>query len=368
MGWLVLIVLASVAAYVMKPDERLRVAKKTLRPIEDLWFAYQDDRARPDAFRDALQERTRWPIVTALILAVDFTIYVASPFAHPGFFGTLVGVLAIVQAALLVERILGHTAAGVLFVSGSAVGSVIDLSRQPLVPTFDSTGGVFAMYGALLAIVVRGLLNRSPMTIPVRALRPMVPAAALFALYGLGTGRLLNASGLVPLALGFVFGIVLARHMSESRAPINRVAAVAVATAFIVAIVGVPLRGVMDARPEIARLLELEERTAADYAKARDQFKLGAMKAEAVAQMIDKQIVPPMAEAQTRLRALTHVPAEQQPLLSAAGEYVALRIDTWQLRSRALHKSSMRLLRDAEEKERTALAALDRLRNQAPKN
>src|SRR5215471_4398111 len=126
MGWLlVLLVLGGVAAYVMKPDERLRVARATLRPIEDFWFAYQDERARPDEFRDALRARTRWPIVTGVIVAAQFTVFVSSPYAHPGFFATLVEILGVIQAALLVERILGHVAVGVLFFSGAATGSVM---------------------------------------------------------------------------------------------------------------------------------------------------------------------------------------------------------------------------------------------------
>src|SRR5215471_2353807 len=134
MGWLlVLLVLGGVAAYVMKPDERLRVARATLRPIEDFWFAYQDDRARPDEFRDALHARTRWPLVTGLVVAAQFAVYAESPYTHPGFFATLLEILAVIQPALLVERILGHTALGVLFFSGAAVGSVMDLARQPLV-------------------------------------------------------------------------------------------------------------------------------------------------------------------------------------------------------------------------------------------
>src|SRR5690242_845217 len=108
MGWLVLIVLGGVAAYVMKPDERRKFARQALRPIQDFWFAYQDDRARPDEFRDALLARTRWPLATWALLA---TI----AFVQRGVFALLFGVIGFAPPAILVERLLGHTALLVVF-------------------------------------------------------------------------------------------------------------------------------------------------------------------------------------------------------------------------------------------------------------
>ena len=139
---LVLLVLGGVAAYVMKPDERRLVARAALRPIEDYWFAYQDERARPDEFGDALRARTRWPLATWTILAAYVFVFVAmgaghgdpgalaswggsvaplttdgewwrlltASFVHAGFIALLVDVAGLTQPALLVERMLGHAA------------------------------------------------------------------------------------------------------------------------------------------------------------------------------------------------------------------------------------------------------------------
>ena len=62
------------------------------------------------------------------------------------------------------------------------------------------------------------------------------------------------------------------------------------------------------------------------------------------------------------MTALGRVPPEQKTLVTAAQEYVTLRRESWQIRAKALHKSNMRLLREADEKERSSLAALERLR------
>lgn len=355
MGWLVLVVLGGVAAYVLKPDERRRVARATLRPIEDAFFAYQDERARPDEFRDALRARARWPIATWASLA-------ATAFIQRGAFGLLVGVAGLAQPALLVERMLGHTALIVLFVSGASIGTAIDFSHHPLTLIVDVTGGILATYGALLALVARGVLRRSSLTIPVRVLKRLAPAAFVFLVHALWTRALLQTSGLIPLALGFVFGFVLARDVVERPARIDRSAAVAIASLVIASGIALPFRGLVDARPEVARVVAVEDRTSNDYAAALAQFRLGAMKSEAVAQMIERRIEPELDQAQARLGALGRVPPEQQPLVAAAGEYITLRRESWQLRARALHKSNMRLLRDADDKERLSLAALEPLR------
>ena len=392
MGWLVLLVLGGVGVYVMKPDERIRVVRAVLRPIEDVWFAIQDERARKDPLRDALGARTRWPLITWTIAALNAVIFImgghgdpdslvrwggsvaplttggdwwrllTAPFVHSGFIALLVTIAGLLQPAMLVERLLGPVALATVFLSGGVLSTVIHLSINPLEVSAGGTGAVLAVYGTLLAVLVRGAMRPSEFTIPLRFLRLLAPAAAVFLLHALWTGDLPGPAGLVPLAAGFGFGIGLALTMADGWAPASRAAAMPIATVIIAAVIGWPLRGVMDARPDIARVVVDEDRTARDYASATTQFKLGALKAEAVAQIIEHRIEPVLTETQARLHALTHVPADQRPLVSAANDYVALRLESWQLRAKALHKSSMRMLRDADDKERASLALLEKLR------
>jgi hypothetical protein len=263
---------------------------------------------------------------------------------------------------MLVERLLGPVALATVFLSGGVLSTVIHLSINPLEVSAGATGAVLAVYGTFLAVFVRGAMRRSEFTIPLRVLRWLAPAATVFLLHALWTGDLPGPAGLVPLATGFVFGIGLAGTMADGWTPARRAAAMPIATIIIAAVIGWPLRGVMDARPDIARVVVDEDRTARDYASATTQFKLGALKAEAVAQIIERRIEPVLMETQTRLHSLTHVPPDQAPLLTAANDFVALRIESWQLRARALHKSNMRMLRDADDKERASLALLDKIR------
>jgi rhomboid protease GluP len=392
MGLLVLLVLGGVGVYVMKPEERLRAARAVLRPIEDVWFAVQDERARKDPFRDALSARTPRPVLAWTIAAMNAVIFVmgghgdpdtlvrwggsvaplttggdwwrllTAPFVHAGFIALVVSIAGFLQPAMLIERLLGPVALATVFLSGGILSTVIHLSNDPLEVSAGATGAVLAVYGTLLAVVVRGALRPSEFTIPRQTLRLLAPASGVFLLHALWTGDLTGQAGLVPLATGFVFGIVLASTMAEGWTPAWRTAAMPIATAVIAAFIGVPLRGVMDARPDIARVVVEEDATTRDYASAIAQFKLGALKAEAVAQIIERRIEPVLMDTQTRLRSLTHVPPDQEPLLTAANDFVALRIESWQLRAKALHKSNMRMLREADDKERASLALLDKIR------
>jgi rhomboid protease GluP len=393
MGWLVLLVLGGAAAYVMRPDERTRAARKALRPIEDLWFAIQDERARPDAFRDALRARTRWPIATWTIVVLNVLLFIAmggggdqdtlvrwgasvapfttggewwrlvtASFVHGGFIALFVDLAGFIQIALVLERLLGPLAIAAIFLSGSVLHTAIGLSQHPLVASAGASGGVLAVYGLLAAVLLRGIVRRSPFTIPLHVLRWFAPGAGLFLLHALWTGELATSAGLVPLAIGFAFGFVLARDVAEHPARITRIAAVAGATLAVAVGIAIPLRGITDVRPDIARIVADDDQAAHEYEGAVAQFKLGALKPDAIAQLIERKIEPGLYATQDHLRALTHAPQEQQPLVTAAGEYVGLRLESWTLRAMGFRKHNMHLLRDGDEKERAALAALEKLR------
>jgi hypothetical protein len=116
-----------------------------------------------------------------------------------------------------------------------------------------------------------------------------------------------------------------------------------------------------DVRPEIAQVVALEGRTAGVYEKAVEQFKLGAMTAEALALVIDRTIMPDVQAARARLKALGRVPKEHQPLVANAEEYLRLRDDSWRLRARALRKANMLTLRDADRAEHASLDAFQKI-------
>jgi membrane associated rhomboid family serine protease len=429
------LVIGSYAVYAMKPEERLKLLRLL---ASKLWMAKNTAtavRAQDEPFRQLLRQRTPWPIVTPAIVAINVVVFfgmvmdsgalsdpataiawganfgpqttngewwrlVTSLFVHAGFIHLVMNIAGLVQIGITLERMLGHFAVLVVYVSAGIFASLESLSSNPIGVSAGASGAILGIYGLLLATLMWSTLQRpggafdtaapvsfnlrqllrpaanvpaaeataaaesdehTPLVIPLKTLARIAPFAALFLLYnvatdGLTTGEL---SGLVS---GFTCGLVLARRVREHKAPLYQVAAAAAITLVIVAVSALFLRGIADVRPEIARVIALEERTASAYEKAVRQFKNGAMSAQALVKMINQSIVPELQSARARLKSLTGVPREHQPLVDGAEEYFRLRDESWRLRSDALRKSNMLALRAADRSERASLEALDRIR------
>jgi len=109
---------------------------------------------------------------------------------------------------------------------------------------------------------------------------------------------------------------------------------IAVASAF-------SLRGIADVKPEMERVVALEDRTARAYQTAADGFRRGRITAEALALLIDRTIMPELQAADARVKALEKVPLEHQPLVASAEEHLRLRSESWRLRAEVLRKTNM---------------------------
>ena len=121
------------------------------------------------------------------------------------------------------------------------------------------------------------------------------------------------------------------------------------------------LRQFADIQPEVEVLMAAEARMSETYASAVEQFKLGAMSADSLAQHINRKIKPELQVLRMRLMSITRVREEHVMLLTKAKEYVQLRDESWRLRTDALKKRNMAALRKAEHAERASLAALNEL-------
>ena len=143
------------------------------------------------------------------------------------------------------------------------------------------------------------------------------------------------------------------------RHPLARVTAVVLAAAMVFGIARFTRHTPSDVRPEIERLLAAESRITAIYDSATTQFKLGAMSADSLAQLIERRIKPELQVVKIRVMSLDDVPSEQMVLLTKAREYLRLRDESWQRRAEALRRRNMRALRQVETTERASLAALN---------
>ena len=390
---ILLIVVAGVALRTMSAEERVRLGQTGLAAIREARDVIAERRRQPEPFRDALRARTPWAIVTPALVGLNMTIFVLMAFAdgavsdpgtlvlwggsigprttngewwrlvtslfvHRGFLHLVVNMLGLLQVGLLLERLVGRVAVAAVFVSAGVFASLVRLSASPVDVSVGASGAIFGMYGLLLASAVWSLYHRSTITIPLRTAKRLIPAAAVFLLYnGLQSGP-----DHVGFLVGFACGLVLARGIGDQKPAARRVAVAIGATAVIAIAAAVPLRGVTDARPELARVVAVEDRTASAYDAARDRFALGRVAVAKLIELIDGTILPELQEAQARLTALNGVPAVHQPLVAHAEEYLRLRDESWRLRSDGLRKTNMLTLRKADDRERAALQIIRKLR------
>jgi membrane associated rhomboid family serine protease len=323
-----------------------------------------------------------------------------SLFVHAGLLHVLASVIGLAQVGVMMERMVGHLAFAVVYLAAGLLASLEALSSNPLVVNVGATGAIFGVYGLLLAAVgwsffqpstgehsqpgstsdslglrnseqgsestaIGELLDPSlPVILPapsLAALKTLGPSVGIFLAYTVLTGGF-DTVALTGLVAGFASGLILTRKARESAPPAFQAAAAMGVTLVLVVASAVMLRGVEDVRPEIARLVALEDRTAVAYNKAVEQFKNGALSSQALAKMISQTIVPELRAAHARVKAVNGVPQEHQALVESAEEYFRLRDESWRLRVEALQKSNMKTLRAADRSERASLDALQRIR------
>jgi rhomboid protease GluP len=394
-----LLVVASFAVYCLKPEERVRLlqgAVRHLRRAADI-VQTRTRRRKTDDFNDALAARTRRPFLTATLVAYNIAMFVfmvsapggtgdsdtlvrwgasvgpmtangqwwrliTATFVHAGAIQLIVDLVAFTQVALLVERMFGQVALAVIYAGAAAFSGAIGLWSQPLAVTCGASGAVFGIYGLLVALVVRGTWQRLPSRVPLRVVRRLAPAAAVFIGYYMAAGGPQWSAGMAAFVVAFAVGLALTRGVAERKPETPRVLWLATTPLSIAMMLVAPLNGMTDVRTELGNLVTVDSQTSAIYLAATEQFKRGALNAESLALLIERSIIPKLEASKARLNGVGGVPSQQRALVDGANEYLRLRAESWALRATALHKANMRLLRDADQKERESLDALEKIK------
>jgi len=223
--------------------------------------------------------------------------------------------------------------------------------------------------------------------VPPTTLLKIAAPATLFLLYSFSAGHAgaLELSGLV---VGLVYGFILARPMvveamsatpEPEAQPVGEAAqsrprltlavpmlkrTIGITGAILIVVIGagIPMRGVIDVRPEIARIANLEDKTAGAYDSAVREFTNGQMTIKELVALIERSILPELRAAQTRLSQLQHVPREQAKLVADADQYFKLREESWKARAAGLRRTSLKGMRSPDDTEREARELLDGLR------
>lgn len=392
-----LLVLAGVALYFSTPDERVR-AFHAVRAF--VLFARDGGlkrRADQAPFFEAVRERTLIPFVTLALLILNVILFfevvlapgpltdsstliawganfgprttngswwrlIGATFLHDGFFEWLIAVACLAQVGFLLERLTGHTAFTVVYLSAGVFASLVSLVVAPVAVNVGSGGALFGLYGLLISTVVWGTMQRGTATIPWRILRDFLPLAVVMAVYHVFYGSRGGWAELTGFTTGLVSGMVLARGVSEFKPPARRIAVMTSAAMVLGLIATLPLRGITDARPEVNRVIAAEARAADAYRKVVIRFNDGLVPANAMTRVIEQQILPEIRAMRQRLESLKGVPREHHSMVATAQEYLRLREESWRLRADALQRTNMATLKKADRTEWESLEAFKRIR------
>ncbi len=393
-----LLIVAGLGYCLMTRAERGKLARSTWAGGLRLLDAAMRRSPASARLRDALRARTRRPLVTPALLFVNVTVFVlmlvghgalddpdtlvgwganvasrttngewwrlvTMMFVHAGPLHFIATVAGLVPLGLMVERLVGSVAFATMYFAAGILAAMMSLSTSAVAVSVGGSGAIFGIYGLLSASVIWGAIANPDVPIPVTTVNRVVAPGAAFVLYNLANDSVGIASEVAGFAAGFLGGLVLARGVIQYRPPARRSVVVSVAAIVLALAAAVPLRGTGDVRSDIERVVVLEGNTAGAYDAAVDRFKQGRTTAASLARLIEGTIVPELQAARAHLKAVDRVPKEQQPLVAAAEEYLALREKAWRMRADALLAASMPALREADRVERDSQDAFRRIRS-----
>jgi membrane associated rhomboid family serine protease len=380
----------------LTPEERVQLVHKSVALTQSGLIAARrfatSTPAGCEDFDAALRERTRRTIVTPVLLIAWVTLYVVmlfrgsgldgdqlllhwgasigprttngewwrlltAMFVHWGLLHLIADVVGLAQAGRLTERLVGSTTFAFVFVAAGLISGLRELSVHPVAVNAGASGGVFGIYGLLLATCAWGWVTRSPLTIPVAVLKRIWPGAVVFLIYHLSAEGL-TESMTWGLVVGLACGGILAFGIGAHKPPVRRLYPSIAATLAIVVLFAAPLRGMADVTREMGAVIELERRTAVAYDKEVVQFRRGRHSAEALAD-IAAGIESEVRATRASLAAIMNVPAEQQPIVKDALAYLRLREESWHLRVEGLRNGRLQTLQGADRVESDAKRLFD---------
>ena len=375
----------------LTPEERIQLVHTSLDLTRSgVAHARRLATSTPEGCEDfyaALRERTRWTLVTPALLAAYVTIYilmlvrangldgeqlllhwggsvgprttngewwrlVTSLFVHWGLLHLMANVAGLAQAGRLAERLVGPITLAFVFVAAGLISGLRELSVHPVAVSAGASGGIFGVYGLLIATCAWGWVRRSPLTIPVAVLKRICPGAVIFLVYHLAAEGF-TESMTWGLVVGLACGGILAFGIGAHKPPIRRLCPSIAATLALIVVFAAPLRGMADVSRELAGVIALETRTAAAYDAEVVQFRKGRQTAERLADMADA-IASDVRATRASLATLTNVPPEHRPVVNDALEYLRLREESWKLRVDGLRAGRLQTLQRADRVESAA--------------
>jgi rhomboid protease GluP len=284
---------------------------------------------------------------------------VAANFVHTGELRLAITLIGLLQVGALIERMLGRATIAFVYLAAGSLGHAVAMANDPVGIHAGGAAAVFGLYGVLLAVILWGAARRIGPVVPLPALILMAPGAALLILSSLFSDGLFNRN-LAGLAAGFVIGLAGTRHANVRTSPFYYALIPTAVTAALVVYVAMPVQAHIDVKRTLARVVAVEQSTARAYDEGVDRFTRNGLPIDAqkMIAIIEGTIVPELDAAAAELNALETVLPEHQPHVSAASEYLRLRVGGWRGRAAGLRTSSPRVLQRADQTAQTALEML----------
>ena len=368
--------------YYLTPDERSRVLRVVVTFLEGA--------PRSDPFLRTLRERTRWTLVTPALVLLNLMMLmpvllhspsgnehdalvslggnfgplttngewwriVKAMFLHGGMIHFIATTAGLFQIGLVVERFVGPVAFLAVYLAAGVLGNLIAIPQNPLGVSIGASGAVFGVYGLLLSTSVWALRHNAPLKLSLMTLKRVAPAMAICVLYNVSTNYLNLWAELTGLFVGISAGAFLGREIGQGKPALRWTAATAAASLVVASVAAFILRGIDDVRPELGRVVAVEQQTSSAYDAAVQRFTKGRLRAEELALVIDKVIVPELHAADARLKAFDKVPSQHQPLVASAEEYLRLRNESWRIRSAALRQMGQLVARKSQNNDAQAI-------------
>jgi rhomboid protease GluP len=243
-----------------------------------------------------------------------------SMFLHYGLLHIVMNMIGLVDGGRHVERMYGPAGFAALYLVSGLAASLATSLRANVVSA-GASGAIFGVFGAFGAFLFlhRERLDRAEVSKQARGLLVFLAYNIFFGLTAEGIDMVAHVGGLIS---GFVVGLALEAGTGEEPSTARR--------SFLVAVVGVGLvlgGAFLAPRPATALgdLDQMEKQAVARWQEAAGQFDAGTLSGPQLADVIEKEILPPWRKVHAAFR--KYVEGEIRPI---ALEYAAAREEGWE--------------------------------------
>jgi membrane associated rhomboid family serine protease len=286
-------------------------------------------------------------------------------FLHVGILHLAFNMWALVSVGVVLERLVGNVGFLILYVVAGIVGSITSVRVHPLVVAAGASGAIFGLYGGLIGYL---LLHRESM--PAALYRPLWKSGLAFLLFNLLFGwaspGIDVAAHLGGAIAGFLGGLVLSQPLDgrtkRSRKWRNLLLLAFSAFAIVPAFYWLPKSSSNEGAwvSTFFDYLRVQPRLFGKYDRAVEGNQRGTMSNEALAQLVETEILPQWLQWQKRFSEIGPLDGKREDQRKLWLQFMDLRKESWQLLVDALKKNDVEIAKQSRQKADAADAVVQR--------